>query len=297
MLISIVLPTFNRAHVLDRAIDSVIKQTYTQWELVIIDNYSNDQTDDLIKSYQNPKIRIIKINNSGIIAKSRNLGIKKSRGEVIAFLDSDDWWAEKKLEYSLKYLFEYNADIVYHDLYEVKSEIFSLFHKKRKTKRLLTPVFEDLIKNGNTICNSSVVVRKKLLEKIGFISEEPTKKTWEDYDTWIRLSKVTDEFMRIPKTLGYYWIGTGTLSSHTQTIRNIAMIKSYLKSSYAINNVDCNWWMNYYTSRAYYHMKEYVLAKDFLKKVHRSPLDVWIKKHLMLFNCYHKIFLNRFFCC
>ena len=135
MLISIVLPTFNRAHVLDRAIDSVIKQTYTQWELVIIDNYSNDQTDDLIKSYQNPKIRIIKINNSGIIAKSRNLGIKKSRGEVIAFLDSDDWWAEKKLEYSLKYLFEYNADIVYHDLYEVKSEIFSLFHKKRKTKR------------------------------------------------------------------------------------------------------------------------------------------------------------------
>ena len=84
-LVSVVIPTYNRAHTLSRAIESVISQTYTNWEMIIVDNHSTDGTNDLIKSYQNKKIRLFKIQNDGIIAKSRNMGIENARGNYIAF--------------------------------------------------------------------------------------------------------------------------------------------------------------------------------------------------------------------
>ena len=114
MLISIVLPTFNRSHVLGRAIDSVLAQTYSNWELIIVDNHSSDQTDILVNNYHSSKIVLLKIHNKGIIAKSRNCGINHAHGELVAFLDSDDWWYPKKLEIVMKYFDQ--ADIVYHDL-------------------------------------------------------------------------------------------------------------------------------------------------------------------------------------
>ncbi len=93
MKISIILPTYNRAgSYLKRAIDSVIKQSHENWELIIVDNNSIDNTKDLIKSYKSSKIKTYTINNDGNIAKSRNLGIDNSTGDYLAFLDSDDYW-------------------------------------------------------------------------------------------------------------------------------------------------------------------------------------------------------------
>ena len=78
MLISIILPTYNRGNLLEVAIKSVLDQSYSNWELIIIDNNSTDNTDDIINQYKNHKIRILKINNDGSIAKSRNEGIFRS---------------------------------------------------------------------------------------------------------------------------------------------------------------------------------------------------------------------------
>ena len=86
MLVSIILPTYNQAHTLPRAINSVLNQTYNNWELIIIDNHSNDNTDTIIKNYENPKIHLLKINNYGIIAKSRNLGIKSTKNKISCIL-------------------------------------------------------------------------------------------------------------------------------------------------------------------------------------------------------------------
>ena len=110
-MISVVLPTYNRAHVLGRAVDSVLAQTFSEWELIIVDNHSSDQTDHLIENYHNSKIKLYKINNEGIIAKSRNLGILHAQGEFVAFLDSDDWWSPRKLELSLKHLQSFNSTV------------------------------------------------------------------------------------------------------------------------------------------------------------------------------------------
>jgi glycosyltransferase involved in cell wall biosynthesis len=284
-LVSIVLPTFNRYHVLGRAIDSVLAQTYKEWELIIIDNHSSDQSQQLITSYRSPKIKFFKFHNHGIIAKSRNQGILRSQGEHVAFLDSDDWWTSQKLEISLKYLNKYRADLVYHDLYQVKSNNQLFNFKKRKGKALTTPVFEDLIHNGSQIINSSVLVKKSCLEEIGLISEDPRKVTWEDYDTWIRLSKITDAFKKIPHTLGYYWDGSDNLTTHKQTISNIREIKKYFENADWINKCYRPWWMSYSSGRSYYLLGEYDYVIKELSKTRQFPLIFEIKKYYMLIVC------------
>ena len=97
-LISIIIPTYNHAKYLGRALRSIVDQSFSSWEAIIIDNFSKDNTEDVVKSFPNNKIKYFRLNNNGVIAKSRNFGILKARGEWIAFLDSDDWWTKNKLQ-------------------------------------------------------------------------------------------------------------------------------------------------------------------------------------------------------
>ena len=114
--ISIILPTFNNAKLISRAITSVINQSYKNWELIIIDNFSIDNTQNVVESFNDKKIKYFKLKNNGIIAISRNYGIKKSSGEFIAFLDSDDYWLNNKLSISVETLTN-KFDLVYHDFF------------------------------------------------------------------------------------------------------------------------------------------------------------------------------------
>jgi len=84
-LVSIVIPTFNRAHYLDRALKSVFNQTYSHWEVLIVDNYSSEGTDNLFENLDDPRLKIFKIHNDGVISASRNLGVKNAIGKYIAF--------------------------------------------------------------------------------------------------------------------------------------------------------------------------------------------------------------------
>ena len=104
MKFSVIIPTFNRAYCLERAIDSVLNQSFKDFELIIVDDGSTDDTVEVLKKYQN-KISYIKTKNLGV-SHARNVGIKKSRGEWIALLDSDDEWHENKLELQNKFISE-----------------------------------------------------------------------------------------------------------------------------------------------------------------------------------------------
>ena len=193
-LISIIIPTYNHGIYLDRCLNSIQQQTIDNYEVIIIDNNSTDNTKDVIKKYINLPIKYYLISNKGIYAKSRNMGIKNSSGNIIAFLDSDDWWSPKKLEKSLKVI-NSGADIVYHDLYVVRNEKQKYFWKRAKTFQVHEPVYDCLINLGNALTNSSVVVKKKLLEKIGGLSEDYEMISWEDYDCWLKISQHTERFM------------------------------------------------------------------------------------------------------
>ena len=95
---SVVIPTYNCCELLKRALTSVFSQTYQNFEIIVVDNSSTDNTKTVVKNFKNDRIKYIEVNNNGVIAYSRNKGIENSRGEWIVFLDSDDVWKPEKLE-------------------------------------------------------------------------------------------------------------------------------------------------------------------------------------------------------
>jgi glycosyltransferase involved in cell wall biosynthesis len=209
-LVSIVIPTYNHARFISKSLKSVIDQTFENWEAIVIDNHSTDDTDKILIKHTDSRIKYLKIDNKGIIAKSRNLGIKEAKGEWIAFLDSDDWWTRDKLEICFRNINE-EVDFIYHDLEIVDKKSKSYFRKKKfKGRHLSKPILKDLligvIAEGNAIGNSSVIVRKNMLNKIGGISEKENLVASEDYNTWLRIAEITDKFKYIKKRLGYYLV-------------------------------------------------------------------------------------------
>ncbi|MFZ2541495.1 MAG: glycosyltransferase [Gallionella sp.] len=218
-LVTVVIPTYNHAHFLGRALQSVLDQTYTNWEAIVIDNHSQDSTDEVVQSFADPRITLLKIHNNGVIAASRNMGIRAAKSEWIAFLDSDDWWTTNKLQVCFKHIND-KVDLVYHDLEIVRDHPAFFQRKKLKSRQVKRPVFIDLLVNGNTIANSSVVVRKRLLDQIGGIDENIKMIASEDYNAWLRIAQITDAFFHIPKCLGYYM-------SHDQGISKKDMSFSY----------------------------------------------------------------------
>ena len=292
MLISIVLPTFNRSHVLGRAIDSVLAQTYSNWELIIVDNHSSDQTDILVNNYHSSKIVLLKIHNKGIIAKSRNCGINHAHGELVAFLDSDDWWSPKKLEKSLQFI-NSGADIVYHDLYIVRNENQKYFWKRAKSFQVHEPVYDCLINLGNALTNSSVVVKKKLLEKIGGLSEDYEMISWEDYDCWLKISQHTERFMRIKEPLGFYWAGGGNSSSSEQTIKNYREFQCrYLEDQMVVFPA-----LFYYgIGRSYFHLRRYDDAfQNLVNSVFDGPTIIRLKSIFTITEIFFISMCNKMF--
>jgi len=283
-IISIVIPTFNRIEELKRAISSVYSQTFSDWEVIIVDNNSNDGTEDYINSIKNNKIRFFSINNNGVIAVSRNIGIKNSRGTYIAFLDSDDWWTPNKLEISLEYL-NNGASIVYHDLFRVKRYKQLLHFRKTRTRSLSNPVFDDLIANGSALNNSSVVILRSLLEEIDGLSINKNLIGAEDYDAWLKISNLTENFVRIPKTLGYYWVGGGNTSNSLRKLRNIKEIESIYQEHIEYYKFSQFFYHNdYIKARTNFLLGNYDLAKKYLDIVinKKIPLKFYIKSKIMI---------------
>ncbi len=231
--ISIVIPTFNRAEYISKALNSVIDQTFKDWELIIVDNNSTDHTDKIINQYTDPRIRYLKIKNDGVIAKSRNLGIEVSKGEWIAFLDSDDWWTKDKLEVCFNNIHN-NVDFIYHKVEVIDAnQKFYYLKNKFKGRKLNRPILNDLlvgaIKHGNAIGSSSVIVRKSLLDKIGGISENKNLVASEDYNTWLRIAQITDQFKYLEKRLGYYLIHDGSTQKRNLSIPHKEAVNDFIK--------------------------------------------------------------------
>jgi len=226
-LISVVIPSFNHDRFIKNALESVIKQTYVKWEIIVIDNHSTDNTDAILKQYSNYNLRILKINNNGVIAVSRNAGIRASNGEWIAFLDSDDSWYENKLQECVNEM-NTGIDLIYHDLNIKRTDLSFLKKRMIKSRFLSKPIIIDLLEEGNCINNSSVVVRKEKLEKIGYISTDKEMIATEDFNTWLKLAFVTDGFKYIAKSLGYYTLHESGMSRKNMHKSMIASCREFM---------------------------------------------------------------------
>ena len=186
---SVVIPTYNHAHFIGRAIQSVLNQSYTNWEILVIDNNSIDNTEYVINSFNDNRIKLLKINNYGIIAASRNKGILNSKGDWVAFLDSDDLWYPQKLQKIVENI-EINQD--YHVFSVDEYMVYENSKKKKELK--YGPYKKDnyykfLILNGNKLSPSATVVRKDILLKKNILFNENKEFiTVEDYDFWLQIA-------------------------------------------------------------------------------------------------------------
>lgn len=260
-LVSVIIPTYNHARYLGRALQSVVDQTYVNWEVIVIDNHSTDNTDELVASFSDPRITYLKIHNNGIIARSRNKGINIAKGEWIAFLDSDDWWAVEKLKILFDSISE-NVDLIYHDLEVVNDHPRFFSRKKIKSWQVKTPALMNLLLEGNCIGNSSVVVRKSLLEQIGGLNESPEVIAAEDYNTWLRIAQLTDQFLYLPRRLGYYFIHDQGMSQKDMSIPARHAVDEFISMLSASQRLKLEANFRYTTGRFNYLAGNYSDTKD-----------------------------------
>ena len=223
--VSIVIPTYNHAKELKAALQSVIDQTVTGWEAWVINNYSQDDTISVIEQFNDPRIHRLDIHNNGIIAMSRNEGIRRSKGDLIAFLDSDDVWMPTKLEQVIQ-VFEKDRTIgvVCHWEYVRKGNVITKTLRYGPQKNAS---YRRLLFGGNQLSPSAVTIRKELLDEVCGFDEDPVLVTVEDYDLWLKLARTGCRMVFLSEVLGEFRITGKNFSSkvdlHYKAIRTLVM--------------------------------------------------------------------------
>lgn len=247
-LVSIIMPTYNHAEFITEAIESVFRQTYKCFELIIINNYSTDDTEKIVNSYDEDRIKYLRFQNRGIIAASRNLGIKNSTGKYIAFLDSDDIWLPEKLEKQVA-LMENNVEmalsyVLYSKLHQngiIKGEFPYPTHRAQGHIFLNQYLL-------NVIANSGAMVRASVLNKVGLFDENPKLVSVEDAELWLRISQTRNVGLVDKDILLIYRVGGN----------NIYYRKLYEKHKRRM-----------YLARKYL---QYVGIRSYLKKIFFIPI-------------------------
>lgn len=186
--ISVIIPTWNRAGTIKQAIDSVLNQTLSPLEILICDDGSQDYTEEIIKSINDPRVIWLPGPRGGRPAIPRNRGIAASKGEWLAFLDSDDEWVPDKLEKQLASAQKTNCRAACSNAHRfipgkgIQGTFFTL------QKEIFN--FADLLKTNRVICSSSLVHCSLFKTTAGF-PEDPALKALEDYALWLRIASFT----------------------------------------------------------------------------------------------------------
>lgn len=206
--VSVVIATYNCAAYLSQTIESVLGQTYRDYEVIIVDDGSTDDTDVLLRQFAEIHgVRWYKIPHSGV-ARAKNTAIGKARGEYVAFLDADDLWEATKLDKQLD-VFRKNpsAGLICSDVWWVDERGEMIPSEPR---RLFRGYVLPHLYGNNFVSFSSCIVRRGLLERCGVFNEALGLN--EDYDLWLRLSLET-EFDYVPERLAGYRVRNGQVSS------------------------------------------------------------------------------------
>lgn len=192
--VSVIIPTYNRESTLGRAIDSVLNQTYRNFEVIVVDDGSTDNTSRVVEKYKN-RIRYYSKLHGGVSA-ARNLGLEKSEGTWVSFLDSDDYWLPKKLEKQMEYL-QKNPDIMIAQTDEYWIRNGKLVNPMKKHKKYSGWIFEQCLPLC-IVSPSAVLIHQKVFNDVGVFDE--SFPVCEDYDLWLRVS-LKYEIALIPEKL------------------------------------------------------------------------------------------------
>jgi teichuronic acid biosynthesis glycosyltransferase TuaG len=245
---SIIIPCYNSSKTIIKTLDSVFNQTFKNFEIIVINDGSIDNTLDLLISYDKLSINIINQDNKGL-GESRNIGIEKSKGEYISFLDSDDLWTNDKLEVVHDSILKTKADLICHyEQLSLNNERIGILKHGPHTKYL------DILLKGNCLSPSAVCVKKDILIKVGMFSTDIKCHGTEDWDLWLKISKFGANIVYINRVLGFYILypndvnmsslpdfykkGKYVFESHVSSIKNPSFIlKHRINGARAINEI------------------------------------------------------------
>lgn len=200
--VTVVIPTYNHAPFLRHALKSLQEQTFQEWEAVVVNNFSQDNTVEVVASFQDQRIRLTNFRNHGVIGASRNEGTRLARADIIAFLDSDDTWFSPKLERVMAIFRDRpGIDLVCHDLVMIGAG-----KKPRRLRCGPARDYRSLLFGKNTLFTSAVSLRRSRFLQVGGFSEDPSLVGGEDFDLWLRLSKAGGRFECLHEVLGAYFL-------------------------------------------------------------------------------------------
>jgi len=204
--VTVIIPTYNMAKYLPEAIESVLNQTYKDFEIIVLDDGSTDDSKEIVKKYidqSRNNIRYIYQENQGVV-KARNKAIMNARGEFIAFLDADDKFYANRLEEEIKVI-EKHPDIglVHADDTEITESGECINIQRRNKKCLSGYIFKNLYTRKASISIPTVLIKKECFEKVGLFDENLSKLGCEDREAWLRIAREY-RIEYINKVLAYY---------------------------------------------------------------------------------------------
>ena len=207
--VDIILPVYNSKKYILKTVNSIVNQNYKCWNLIIIDDCSNDGTFEILnnfkKNYFNNKnkIYLYRNNTNKGQAYSRNLALKKSKSQFIAFIDSDDYWEKNKLKKQIKFMLDNNFNFTYTDYKSIK--------KNNRTKIIQSNDYYDYNKfiRNTTIGTSTIIVKKNIIKNIYF----PPLRLCEDFYFKCQILKRTNAY-KCPNVFSYYRIRSNSLQSN-----------------------------------------------------------------------------------
>lgn len=216
-LVSIIMPSYNTANYIGESINSVMNQTYKNWELIIVDDCSTDNTDEIVNKFlKDERIKYLKNEKNGGAAISRNKALREAKGRWIAFLDSDDLWVPEKLEKQISFMKKNNYSFTYSYYQEINEKGKNLGIEIQGPKKITRCSMYNYCWIG---CLTVVYDA----EKIGLIEIKDIKKN-NDYAMWLKVIKKSDCYL-YPYSLAFYRKRIGSISRQSY----IKLIKWHYK--------------------------------------------------------------------
>ena len=227
-LVSIIINCHNGEKYLDKTIKSVLGQNYKHWEIIFFDNNSNDKSSLMLRKYKDKRIKYFKSKKTYPLYKARNLAIAKSKGELISFLDVDDWWLKSKLNKQVQvFLNDHTVDVLYSNVY--------LYYEKKKTKKIY---IKKQLANGKLTQKIidkfempilSTIIKRNVFNRIKFDNRYTII---GDFDFFVRLSLIKN-ITAIQEPLAYYRVHDSNLTKKRIDL-NIKELKNWLSEK--VNN-------------------------------------------------------------
>jgi teichuronic acid biosynthesis glycosyltransferase TuaG len=213
-LISVIMPAYNTEKFISESIESVLSQSYQNWELIIVDDGSTDSTAEIIKSYQKIDKRIKYLwQKNGQQGKARNYAIRESTGNYLAFIDSDDIWVNDKLKTQLRLINEQNADLIFGYSFVIENGIKT----ERKIGRGVGKYKDEnaigFLLFHDAFIMSTVLVKKQVIINAGTFIEDKDIQFCEDWHLWLKLAFEGNSFYTNSDVFSYYRISVASSTS------------------------------------------------------------------------------------